>query len=297
MLKSILYVRNYESTSSIPAPHALPSRALKYAIVGAEHDVSLRNLERHRREAITMERLTYSPHVVDLFAYCGNSIVTEFAPFDLETALRRHNNNNNRDGWNWDNISPPLTTPLQKLELSLQAAMAVQALHENDIIHADLTSQQFLVFPSPKNGTSPILKINDFNRCRFFPHKIQTDGQKGSVHGKGTRCKVHIPSAPGLYRSPEEYELQALTPQIDIYSLGHVLFEIVTGTKPWKHMAGKRFRQTVQNGQLMKDVGAETAGSALGGLIPQCYVVDPGHRSTARQLVDQLRTAIDDHNK
>jgi serine/threonine protein kinase len=244
-----------------------------------------------------MERLTYSQHVVDLFAYCGNSIVTEFAPFDLETVLRRHNSNKNTDGRNWGNISPRLTTPLQKLEFSLQAAMAVQALHENDVIHADLTSQQFLVFPSPKNGTGPILKINDFNRCRFFPHKIQTDGQEDSILGTDDRCKVRIPSAPGLYRSPEEYELQPLTPQIDIYSLGHVLYEIVTGTKPWQDMVGKRFRQVVQNGQLMNDVTVQTAGSALGALIPQCYMVDPQHRPTAHRLVDQLRKAIKDENK
>jgi serine/threonine protein kinase len=249
-----------------------------------------------------MERLTSSPHVVDLFAYCGNSIVTEFAPYDLETALQqRHFNSNSNDTSGRGGgvaVNPRTTTPSEKLELALQAAMAVLALHENDIIHADLTSQQFLVFPSSSSssfgGGSPILKINDFNRCRFAPHKIQTDDGKneGGSNGEDSRCMVRIPSAPGLYRSPEEYELQPLTPQIDVFSLGHVLYEIVTGTKPWKDMMGKRLRQAVQDGQLMRRAALETAGTPLGGVIPGCYILDPHDRPTAQRLVDQLRTAI-----
>jgi serine/threonine protein kinase len=91
-------------------------------------------------------------------------------------------------------------TTIHRLDLALQAAKALQALHENDVIHADLTAKQFLVLtnelPSaPENGDagrktlSPYrLKVNDFNRCRFVPHRTNSTTEK---------CTIHIPSAPG----------------------------------------------------------------------------------------------------
>jgi serine/threonine protein kinase len=93
-----------------------------------------------------------------------------------------------------------LMTTLHRLDLALQAAKALQALHENDIIHADLTAKQFLVLtnelPSPpelddaeRKTLSPYrLKINDFNRCRFVPHRTNSTTEK---------CTIQIPSAPG----------------------------------------------------------------------------------------------------
>ena len=44
-----------------------------------EHDYVQRNYERHRRDALAMERLTKNPFVVDIYAFCGNSGVFEYA--------------------------------------------------------------------------------------------------------------------------------------------------------------------------------------------------------------------------
>jgi serine/threonine protein kinase len=243
-----------------------------------------------------MERLTYSPHVVDLFAYCGNSIVTEFAPYDLESALRQPIHH----GGNVDDVatSSLRSTSRQQLDLAFQAATAMEALHRNDIIHADVTTQQFLVVPS-SNGTTtrPILKLNDFNRCRFVPRRIGTDDP--SDGGMGERCMIEIPSAPGLYRSPEEYALQPLTTKLDIFSFGHVLYEIWTGTKIWNGVGAMRMREAVQNGELPAMAhhhpsgGTEANDQTVGRLVPECYELDPKHRPTAQWLVNQLRTAME----
>ncbi|KAL3923667.1 MAG: hypothetical protein SGILL_001522, partial [Bacillariaceae sp.] len=144
-----------------------------------EHDVIPRNLERHRREAVTMERLSPSPYVIDLFAYCGNTILTEFASQDLSTAIKESQQSQKKlvpgsrksprrvrqdipeirgyqnQGDNHDVVDafpaeeqhsklPQHLTPIQRLEFAIQAAKGVQALHDNDIIHADLTAKQFL---------------------------------------------------------------------------------------------------------------------------------------------------------
>lgn len=44
-----------------------------------EHDFTERNYDRHRRDALAMERLTKSSHVVDIYGYCSSSGLFEFA--------------------------------------------------------------------------------------------------------------------------------------------------------------------------------------------------------------------------
>jgi hypothetical protein len=54
----------------------LPNQSVVIKIMKDEHDVNTRNFERHRRDALTMERLTSSPHIVDIYAFCGNTVLT-----------------------------------------------------------------------------------------------------------------------------------------------------------------------------------------------------------------------------
>ena len=44
------------------------------------HDFTDRNYDRHRKDALASERLSKSPNVVDIFAYCSNSAVFEYGP-------------------------------------------------------------------------------------------------------------------------------------------------------------------------------------------------------------------------
>jgi serine/threonine protein kinase len=377
-------------------------------IIDTEHDVIPRNLERHRREALTMERLTSSPYVINLYAYCGNSILTEYASQDLSAALgfdanefqnkkkirkkKQHNDDADNDqnnahrrnhhhhhhhpyhsdqetsdmetarlerelGQDQDHKDYPALpenhipttiynvddkkilqstwlsslssssssslTKQQRLDLLFQAAKAIQALHQNDIIHADLTAKQFLVIhhrPTNHNNKHNHtnsgnelqqqqkiqLKINDFNRCRFVPHVVNDtlSSSTTTAAAAANKCAIQIPSAPGLYRSPEEYAGKFLTPQIDIFSLGHVLFEIWTGTHPWEDSGGKRIKTAVQEGLLPPglqrmlspedDRPGEDASldKAVAQLIADCYQVDPKQRITADTLVDNLSQLI-----
>ena len=352
-----------------------------------EHEVVHRNLERHRREAAVMSHLTKSPHVVDLFAYCGNSILTEFASQDLSHALKpktRHdisgihnerkrrridasrdgrandrkeleqqqsmNNStgNHIDSSNRDmSASAPMSSSLlttlplaTRIDWALQASIAIADLHRSDVIHADITAKQFLVISSNggtqnRTGNDNFLdniriKINDFNRCRFVPRrvdKIATEIENKVspptvLSSTANRCTVRIPSAPGSYRSPEEYAEKELTPQMDVYSLGHVLYAIWTqGQSPWRNAGGKRIKNMVMDGvlptelQKLKNWGGQSESTLsinstdtdarkddfllaeiqrhFGLVISKCYLVDPKRRITADGLVQELTRLLD----
>jgi serine/threonine protein kinase len=241
-----------------------------------EHDVNDRNMDRHRRDALVMERLTSSPYIVSMYAYCGNTVLTEYVGADLDAVV-------------YDNKSPtPKLTrdsPEGRLRMALGIVKGIQALHEIDggpIIHADIGWKQFLV---SDDGT---IKLNDFNRCRFIPRKSQNSTARA--------CDVRIPSAPGNGRSPEEYQYKALSEQIDIYSAANVLFEILTGVEPWLGVKVSEAKNKVKHGEKPPIPGAfltgHTTDTALASLIDLAYEHDPADRISAAELITELESLL-----
>lgn len=91
---------------------------------------------------------------------------------------------------------------------------AVQQAHAHGIIHRDLKPQNILVAPSGH------LKITDFGIAVALSENsiTQTNSMLGSVH----------------YLSPEQARGSIATKQSDIYSLGIILYEMLTGKVPFE---------------------------------------------------------------
>jgi hypothetical protein len=239
-----------------------------------EHEVDERNMDRHRRDALVMERLTSSPYIVSMYAYCGNSVLTEYVATDLDSVI-----------YNENDSTTTRQTPEGRLRLALGIAKGVQAMHETEggpIIHADIVPQQFLV---ANDGT---VKLNDFNRCRFIPHKNST----------GEACDVKIPSAPGIARSPEEYGLKALTEKADMYSVANVLYEILTGVEPWLDIkaSSSKFKEHIKQGKKPPIADQylipNTSDAGLAALVDSAYEHDPVSRISASELVTELESLL-----
>lgn len=227
-----------------------------------EHDMDLRNLDRHRRDALTMERLTSSPNVVDIYGFCGNTVLTEQATMGLDRRVKQ------------GNISIQ-----QKIQMALDAARGVAALHAMDIIHADIQTQQFLL---DAKGT---VKINDFNRCRFLPR-----------NNASQICPIQIPSAPGLWRSPEEYTGQLLVQAMDVFSLGNVLHDILVGQRPFQDLGATQLKRKIMNGVHPDILTDNELARQLAALIHKCLEHDVDKRITADYLVQELELLINTSN-
>ena len=102
----------------------------------------------------------------------------------------------------------------ESINIMIQLTSAVQHAHEHNIIHRDIKPQNVLV---KDDGT---VKITDFGIALAHDavQLTQTDAVLGSAH----------------YLAPETTRGEAPTNQVDIYALGIVFYELLTGSVPYK---------------------------------------------------------------
>ncbi len=200
-------------------------------------------LERFRREARAVAQLSH-PHIVtviDAGEWSGNVehpgidagtpfIVLEHVPGETLKELIR------REG--------PLEVSTA-LAYALQVARALALAHAQGIVHRDVKPQNILL--SPEGGA----KITDFGIAR----SLAEEGLTADGRVLGTTD----------YVSPEQALGRPVTGSSDVYSLGVVLYEMLTGSVPFKGdspvaVAMMHVREEVPDVQLARpDVLASTA--------------------------------------
>ncbi|MFG2038805.1 serine/threonine-protein kinase [Dactylosporangium sp. NPDC048998] len=158
--------------------------------------------ERFRGEARTMATINH-PGVVDIYDYGSENgtafLIMEYVEGD---ALSRTLSRVGR------------LTPARAMALIAQAADALQAAHEKGIVHRDVKPGNLLVRP---NGT---LVLTDFGIARSAAVAQLTAA--GSVLGTAS------------YISPEQASGAQATPLSDVYALGVVAYQCLSGVRPFE---------------------------------------------------------------
>src|SRR5437588_2233349 len=228
-------------------------------------------LERFRREARAVAQLNH-PHVVTVIDageepssdgnYPGNGcpyIVLEYVEGETLKAVIR------REG--------PLDIP-QAIAYAIEISRALGVAHERQIVHRDVKPHNILI--SPEGGA----KITDFGIARSLTEEGLT--MAGRVLGTTD------------YVSPEQALGHPVTGQSDLYSLGIVLYEMLTGEVPFRGetpvaVAMRHVREDVPDVQERRpEVSAATAA-----VLERAVAKDLSHRypdaaSMAHELEEVL---------
>ncbi|MBY0550364.1 MAG: serine/threonine protein kinase [Candidatus Obscuribacterales bacterium] len=162
------------------------------------------------------------------------------------------------------------------INIAIQIARGLDHAHENGIVHRDIKPSNLIVDSS--KGDDRVL-IVDFGIAKIMEHEGNRLTQTGEVFGSP------------LYLSPEQALGQAIDRRTDIYSLGCVLYECLTGTPPFNadnpmQVAIKHINAVVPGIVPAKD---SVLPKGLASLVNRCLSKDPNERyQSATELISAL---------
>ena len=116
------------------------------------------------------------------------------------------------------------------LQLCYQTASALAAAHAKGIIHRDLKPDNLFIVPDPVDPSRERIKVLDFGIAKLQDLAVG----RGVLSGAGMQTRTGTLLGTPVYMSPEQcLGTKTLDPRSDIYSLGIIMFEMLTGHPPF----------------------------------------------------------------
>ena len=178
-------------------------------------------------------------------------------------------------------VTPTGSTPASDSSCSSQYVREIQHAHQKGVIHRDLKPSNLLV--TMQDGR-PVPKIIDFGIAKAIDRKLSE---------KALTTQLGMMIGTPAYMSPEQAEASGLDidTRADIYSLGMVLYELMTGVLPF-NLRGLQLAFVAQ--YVLGDKQAPTPSNRIASL-PRAEVTPLAHQrqTTPIGLRKELRGDLD----
>lgn len=161
------------------------------------------------------------------------------------------------------------------VDIMLQLTSAVSCAHDSYIIHRDIKPQNVMILEDGR------VKITDFGIAMALNNNelTQTNSVMGSVH----------------YLPPEQANGSGSTIKSDIYSLGILMFELLTGKLPFKgenavEIAIKQMREPIPS---VCEISPDIPQIVENVILKACAKNPKNRYDSAREMYEDLKTCLD----
>jgi serine/threonine protein kinase/dipeptidyl aminopeptidase/acylaminoacyl peptidase len=217
--------------------------------------------KRLRREADAMRRIQH-PNIVAIEGLFHERdldfLVMEYVPGSSLASL----------------LTRGMPTLTKSLDIGAQCAAALAAAHEAGVVHRDLTPANIMITPAG------VARLLDFGLCRMTGGNSERDS---SLSASGNLMGT-VP-----YMAPEQAEGRTADHRADIFALGAVLYEMLTGRRVFD--APNRLAAVAQVLRDPPKMMGPTVPAAVERLVMRCLEKDPARRyQTAATVGAELRS-------
>jgi serine/threonine protein kinase len=179
----------------------------------------------------------------------------------------------------------------EAIHIGIEVCDALSALHDAGIVHRDLKPENIMLL-RPVPGAMPRVKLLDFGVVKFLP--VDRTGPSAIVDaGTGERPGTFVGTP--RYMAPEQAAGGLVDARADLFAVGVLLFEMITGTCPHE---GDSLRDVVMAKlkgapRITMSPGKEILPQELTEVVDACLQLKPALRpKSARDVAVALREAV-----
>jgi eukaryotic-like serine/threonine-protein kinase len=236
-------------------------------------------LRRFEREAQTSARLSHrnivSVHDYGLLGTGGAYLVMELISGETLAALIK------REG---------RVAPQTAADFFNQVLEGVKAAHAAGVIHRDLKPANVII--STEENGPPHVRVLDFGLAKIsLPELIDTN------------APTAVPTTPGMvmgtigYMSPEQLTGEAVDERSDLFSVGVMVVEALTGRRPFKGKIYTELLRSILHGSFHLETGSKEA-ERLDAVLQKCLAENrEGRYSSAGEMQRELIPAIREYRR
>ena len=229
-------------------------REVALKVLHSDVAFTARARRRFGREARAVARLNH-PHIASVFDFgTDNDDQTLWLAMELV------------DGSSLIELKHDSLDVLRLVTVTDQILSALSAAHARGIIHRDLKPSNILL--STDDANREIIKLVDFGLAATHTDGLDLDGapgvDEGATDDDDDDDQKRVILGTPRYMAPELFRRKPVKPGVDLYALGVILFEIITGRPPYPgddpseimqgHLHEEIPRITPRNGDLPSEL-------------------------------------------